>query len=316
MQDFPTGSVPLLSPEEDEAEPIQVSNERSDPPLSPWPSRSQVKRRFNKLLAVLLIVGALLIAGGGFLSVLLNPGSSISSLIVHSQSATATNPPGSANQHSAPRDISSNQVGSISTQQPALSPTPASTSPVDATKLSPQQLYTTITSRPPAYSSGMSTQDSAQWDQSSGCSFANSAYAVSTPLLGNNIICLANALSVTDFALQASITIRSGSNSDGGGLVFRDAGGTDYLFGIGLDGSYNLSGTSVNGTSSALHTGLDQTNILTVIAQGNLIFLYANGQLLAQANDAASSHGQIGLMATSSLLSVNVTFANVELWML
>jgi serine/threonine protein kinase len=308
---------------------------------STLPPLRRVRKKRVMLFAALLLALVLLIAGGGFSYVFLNKGVSMPGLTVFNPSAGPTTgasathaPTGTASSQTPgatpsgqsnstplpssqahPTATSTHQASSNPTQQPGQKPTP-----IKASQLTPDQLYAAVMSRAPVYTSSMSAQDRGNWTQNNGCQFANGGYDISILLLGSYQICHASALSVTDFALQAQMTIRQGNGSAGGGLVFRDSGGASYRFYIGLNGSYRLDGTSITGTSSAIHTGLDQTNTLTVIAQGNLIFLYVNGQSIDQLSASTSSSGQIGLLATNNLLALSlaasVVFTNVNLWTL
>jgi hypothetical protein len=65
----------------------------------------------------------------------------------------------------------------------------------------------------------------------------------------------------------------------GGGIVFRadDSKGAQYLFRIGIDGSYALDIFNNNslvsilksGSNSVINTGLNQSNLLAVVANGS-----------------------------------------------
>ncbi|MBO0783555.1 MAG: hypothetical protein J2P37_32485, partial [Ktedonobacteraceae bacterium] len=71
------------------------------------------------------------------------------------------------------------------------------------------------------------------------------------------------------------------------------------------------------GTSSAINTGLNQSNLLTVIVRGNTIYLYINQQYLTSVNDDVSSIGQIGVAGTNTRGGpVDVTFSELQLWKL
>jgi hypothetical protein len=167
----------------------------------------------------------------------------------------------------------------------------------------------------------LSQQDDANWQQftvSDGgrCGFADNGYQAAMPTLGHVVQCLEQTYSFSDFAFQVQMTIHSGANGDGGGLVFRSTSGAVYRLRVGVDGSYDLTSTDARGTSSAIKTGVNQANLLTVIAQGGLLSLYVNKQCIIQIGSTASSQGQIGFMAVAWSQAVNVTYTNVQVWKL
>jgi serine/threonine protein kinase len=133
----------------------------------------------------------------------------------------------------------------------------------------------------------------------------------------NMLVYSDGTVQLSDFgiAFQVHMTILSGENGDGGGLVFRDASDTqEYRLRIGLDGSYDVSSTDLRGVSPAIHQGLDQTNLLTVIAQGNLLFIYVNKQCIAHISSSFSSQGKIGFMAVAFSKTTEVRFADTQIW--
>jgi hypothetical protein len=170
----------------------------------------------------------------------------------------------------------------------------------------------------------LSQQDDANWDQGNQCSFAANAYVV-TALPGANsgvTVCLEQKYTFSDFAFQAQMTIHSGSNNaDGGGLAFRGTNATIdsiYRLRIGLDGSYDIfRGNMIGPAGSAVSSlVLNQKILLTVIAQGNLIFLYVNNQFVATSYSTFSNQGQLGFLAFAKNQQVDVTFTDVKIWKL
>src|SRR5581483_5080947 len=94
-----------------------------------------------------------------------------------------------------------------------------------------------------------------------------------------------------------------------GGLLFRsdDSGTSYYLFSIESDGHYELSYRSSTGlkslkreTSTAIQTGLNRPNLLTVIASGDRIALYINQHAIATITDTNRNSGFIGVFAQKS----------------
>jgi tRNA A-37 threonylcarbamoyl transferase component Bud32 len=204
--------------------------------------------------------------------------------------------------------------------------TPRVTSTSTSTALptfKPIQLYNAVTSRPPFYSSALSQQDDANWDQGNQCRFAGGVYEVTaTPGVTSGVtVCLEQKYTFSDFAFQAQMTIRSANNNgEGGGLVFRGMSVTDaiYRLRIGLDGSYDIFHGNLIGPAGSAVSGpvLNQKMLLTVIAQGNLIFLYVNNRFIATSYSTFSNQGQLGFMAFAKDQSVDITFANVKVWKL
>ena len=136
-------------------------------------------------------------------------------------------------------------------------------------------------------------------------------------------ICLARG-SFSDFAFQVQLMIIDGPS---GGLVFRADGSLSryYVFGIAASGVYSLTlvegnflGKTLNySNSSAIKTGLNQPNILTLVARGSNIYLYINKQFIASVHNSAYSSGQVGLTATSfANPSADVAFSNAKVWQL
>src|SRR5262249_28281140 len=101
------------------------------------------------------------------------------------------------------------------------------------------------------------------------------------------------------------------------GLIFRSETGLDgYRLRVGVDGSYDITNTDLSGSSPAIKTGLNQTNLLTVIAQGPLIFLYINTQPIAHTSNTILNRGKLGFMAVAFSQPVNIKFTNVRIWQL
>ena len=111
---------------------------------------------------------------------------------------------------------------------------------------------------------------------------------------------------------------------DQGGVIFRGSynDGTFYYFYINRDSSfaletfnhYKLTGVIQNGSSSAIQTGLNQLNVIAVVAKGNNLDLFVNMQHIASVSDGTYSQGQIGVIAESTQNPTEVVFKNVEVW--
>ena len=120
----------------------------------------------------------------------------------------------------------------------------------------------------------------------------------------------------SNFASEVQMTITKG---DCGGIGVR--GG--YVFEVCHDGSYSLfvwapAGPKIlkSGSSSAIHAGYNQANVIAVVANGNSFDLYVNYQKIASADDATHSHGNIALWADDNSNPTEVVFRNEKVWTL
>jgi len=193
--------------------------------------------------------------------------------------------------------------------------------------LTPQELYTRITSSKPAISDPLDSINHSLFvslsNPTSSCGFTGSAYHASASA-GFISPCLAPAVSVSNFAFQAQMTIIKGN---AGGLIFRlnfaASSLNSYLFLIDHLGGYRLvalqnNNTAMqlaNGVSSAVKVGLNQSNLLTVIARSNKFYLYVNRQYITSAGDNTFSSGVIGVFA-SGANATDVVFSNAQVWKL
>jgi hypothetical protein len=151
------------------------------------------------------------------------------------------------------------------------------------------------------------------------CFFANGAYHVVESNTDHFFYCIANNTNFSNFSFQVQMTFIQGNY---GGILFRSVGKRHYIFRIGRDGSYTLqmyvddSGRNsrllAHGRSTAIQTGLNQANLLTVVARGDNIDLYVNRQYLTSVQDSSYSQGQIGLEAEDHGVPSEVMFSNAE----
>jgi len=202
-----------------------------------------------------------------------------------------------------------------------------STSTITATN--PQDLYTQATSGTPALDTSTGSQSASDWQASSGnvsCTFSGTALRATASQQVS--LCLNRSTSFDNFAYQAQATITQGYII---GLIFRadTISSKLYVFAISSNGVYVLesgqsSGLSGNNakilagaSSTTINTGLNQSNLLTVIARGNTIYLYVNKQYLTSVSDSTSSSGTIGVMGENTQNgSVDVAFSNIQVWKL
>jgi hypothetical protein len=154
------------------------------------------------------------------------------------------------------------------------------------------------------------------------CTFTTAGYQVNSPKTQFYYYCSSTSNTYSNFTFEVHLQIIKG---DCGGLIFRADTNTGklYLFEVCTNGSYNLynykdsSGTSsqlANASSPAIKSGLNQTNVLAVTAQGPTLTLYVNGQKITSVTNNAYSTGQVGMVADSFNNATGVLFSNARLW--
>jgi serine/threonine protein kinase len=168
-----------------------------------------------------------------------------------------------------------------------------------------------------------------QWNENNlvfgSCAFTGGAYHVNVGG-GSWRYCESSSPMFSDFAYQVQVTIVKG---DIGGISFRtdNTNANSYFFGIGQNGDYVLR-TSNNcpsntcnvselrrGTSTVIKTGLNQSNLVAVVASGRTIDLYVNHQKIDRVIDSTYSQGQIGVAASDeNSSSTEVVFRDAKVW--
>lgn len=112
-----------------------------------------------------------------------------------------------------------------------------------------------------------------------------------------------------------------------GALLFRiDASTTKYyFFRVCQDGSYalfiyNPTGSNLlsSPSSAAIHTGLNASNLVAVVAQGSTFDFYINHQEVDNITDITYSHGSIGVVADGfpDNSPAEVVYSNAKVWKL
>jgi len=172
-----------------------------------------------------------------------------------------------------------------------------------------------------------------QWDEGAdnsfggGCQFADGGYDVSQTKSDRFFQCLAEADidNFNNFTFEVQMSINQG---DCGGMVFREnsTNGELYFFRICQDGTYQLAryndftgkNTVILGSGSSVEIaqGLNQINIIAVVANGGSITLYVNHQEIDSVNDNMYSNGRVGLIAVNSSYSTKVEYNNAKIWTL
>jgi hypothetical protein len=165
------------------------------------------------------------------------------------------------------------------------------------------------------------------WDASvhtdGTCAFSAGSYHSSTAKTQFFYLCTAEATDFSNFAFEVQMKVLQG---DCGGMVFRGDSNTGkmYFFEVCQDGSYlfsrylDFTGNNVKdlagGSSAAIMTGLNQTNVIAAVAQGSTLSIYVNKQKIASASDSTFSHGQIALFADSNSHPTEAAFNNAKVW--
>jgi len=194
-----------------------------------------------------------------------------------------------------------------------------------AAAIDPQQLYTQITSSTPSITDPLNNADNSIWETTTSCNLTNGAYHASVSTMRVIVFCRALSTDFRNVAFQVQMTILKG---DLGGLMFRgsiDASNQvqSYFFALDPVGGFHLF-TLVGGTLNPLHedtspaitSGLNNPNLITVIAQDNRFYLYVNKQFVAVVRDNSYSSGEVGLFALDLKLPTDIVFSNAQMWAL
>ena len=223
----------------------------------------------------------------------------------------------------------------IATAQASTTSQAQATTGAIATQTAQQEIYTQATSNLPIINDPLTSPDDFGWNstqytdaQNKGigsCQFIENAYH-DAALPGYLINCMATQTHFSNLAYQIELTIVDGNS---GGLVIRgDSNSSGYYFRLSANGTYFFqkisSDTSGNirqtvlasGSNSAIKTGHNQTNLITVIARGKNFYLYINKQYVDSTNDGTYTSGQIGVYAESDTSQTEVIFRNARIWKL
>ncbi len=158
------------------------------------------------------------------------------------------------------------------------------------------------------------------------CKFTNGAYHVSQTRTDRFFICASSYSRsyFSNFAFEVQMKIIRG---DCGGVIFREGpGGKLYYFRVCQNGYYHLflyvdySGTNAKHLrgkfSSAIRTGLNQSNTVAVVANGSTLDIYVNRQKIDSITDSTYSHGQIGIAADNLGDPTEVVYSSARVWTL
>ncbi len=157
------------------------------------------------------------------------------------------------------------------------------------------------------------------------CQIANGTLHLTNSTQATADYCWGGA-SYTDFAYDIELTIVKG---DCGGIIFREdgtEGSKEYMFNICQSGGYSVDidhganqqfkNLFYGAKTAGLHQGINQTNLVGVVAQGHNFSLYVNKQLVTTFTDSTYGSGQIGVDAWDDGDATDVAFANQRVWTL
>ncbi len=198
-----------------------------------------------------------------------------------------------------------------------------------ATATGLQNIYNNATRRPPALDDPLRDKSKGYgWEEGTTtpgdtCAFKDGAYHVIKSDINQFQYCTADP-SFSNFIFEVQMKIINGGS---GGVIFRDNSSNNdfYVFEVGQYGNYQLFFctdsqwyfTKLNSTSPAIKQGLNQTNLIAVIAQGNSIGLFVNHQLIDSVNDNTYSSGRIGVIVDpigGNGDPTEVVFSNAKVW--
>jgi eukaryotic-like serine/threonine-protein kinase len=168
------------------------------------------------------------------------------------------------------------------------------------------------------------------WDEGTNkyggnCQFSGGAYHVSESDTRYLIVCGANSTNFSNFTYEVQMQIIKGGL---GGIMLRAVRTNNefklYLFGIDQTGYYSFllytDGLHwkflKNAFSPAIKQGLNQDNLIAVVAQGSAISFYVNHQQVDSVNDSAYTQGQIGFFGYPYNVPIEVAFSNARVWTL
>jgi hypothetical protein len=103
-----------------------------------------------------------------------------------------------------------------------------------------------------------------------------------------------------------------------GGLTFRANGGNAYLFEVCEDGIFSLINYPESNyilapqSSPAINAGVNQPNLIAVVAYHDLFYFYANRQLIAHTQNNVYKDGRIGVDNVSRYS--DVAYSDLKVW--
>lgn len=192
-----------------------------------------------------------------------------------------------------------------------------------------QSMLTQSTHGTPTLATPLTFEDGPNWDiyptqDGGGCAFTGNALHSSVFQANYYTPCIAHNTSYQNFALEIQLSFLQG---DEGGVIIRsDTNGNNfYSFRIRRsDRTYAFVLTHddghatplVNGNSSAIQSGTNQLNTLSLIARGSSFYLYINHQYIGSISDDTYRTGSLGVIALDRKNATDIAFTNLRVWKL
>jgi zinc-ribbon domain len=164
-----------------------------------------------------------------------------------------------------------------------------------------------------------------RWDEGTitnagTCGFTGGTYHIHPLVKG--LICVPEAsnLVFSNLVFEVKLTIMQG---DQAAVIVRlnQTNGNGYYFYITIQGSYSLCSNTctkplMSGSISVINKGLNQTNLVALVASGSTISAYVNNQFIASANDTTNTQGQLGVESYSNAGPGDVVASDARAWKL
>src|SRR6266704_5543585 len=97
-------------------------------------------------------------------------------------------------------------------------------------------------------------------------------------------------------------------------LIFQNQPGNDRTMSYNCNGNNCKFNALRSGSSPAINTGLNQTNLVAVVASGSTIDLHVNNQKIDSYSDSTYSQGLIGVAAADVNNPTEVVFSDAKVW--
>jgi hypothetical protein len=169
----------------------------------------------------------------------------------------------------------------------------------------------------------------AGWDNDGTfCKFAGSAYHVSDNQENTYQPCFGASTNYSNFTFQAEMEFTQGDDNTLAGLIFRGNKASNKLYRLVFDdqGDCNIFVSVDTGGSNTrdlfqscsadnFNTGLDVTNTIAIVANGDKLTIYVNQEEITSVSDGTFSQGQIGFeVENQDSKNVEAIFNNAKLW--
>ncbi len=324
---LPQDRTAYADPSQYQAYPQSGQQPFSQPPQQPQPPR---RRGISPAITILIIVLVLLLLAGSGLIYYVGV---YQPKVMHDQATATAQAQQSATAQANNQATAAAAATSTAIAQATVNAQATANAQVTATANALQSILSNAMNGTLALNDPLSAQTNSQWDTlapanssvGGSCAFTNGAYHSNMPQKGYFQPCYAQTPNFTNFAFQVDMTITQG---DEGGILFRadPANSRFYLFRIAQDGTYDLflysnsqgsqAQSLLSNTAQNFKNGLNQTNTITVVAQGGNLYFYVNGQYLNSVSNNTFTSGKIGVFGESSTGSTDVAFANAKVWQL